>query len=206
MGPKPIAILKFVGSISLGLLTGVSYTLSTIALPSLLTLPSASSASHALTHLGTRALTDLRIWASVATTSFLAAYLLSPRGARHPYLLWTALLGASSALTDLVRPPHRSSSSAPRRSDDKQRRAQPQPLPRGIEASYEVLGDGSSDAGGALSATASDTDEDVNGEEVRAAMEHFRRGQTLRTAVAGLAFAMSVVGIWGDGYSAFSRF
>jgi autophagy-related protein 33 len=42
-------------------------------------------------------------------------------------------------------------------------------------------------------------EEDVNGEEVREQMEGFMMTQIVRTVVAGIGFAMSVVGIWGDG-------
>lgn len=64
-----------------------------------------------------------------------------------------------------------------------------------MDASYEVLGtsDRESEASG------EDMDDDVNGEEVREEMEGFMWTQVIRTCVAGTAFAMSVVGIWGDG-------
>ena len=44
-----------------------------------------------------------------------------------------------------------------------------------------------------------DLEDDVNGEEVREEMEGFMLTQIVRTCVSGMAFAMSVVGIWGDG-------
>jgi len=40
----------------------------------------------------------------------------------------------------------------------------------------------------------------VNGEMVRKGMERFRVAQAVRAAVAGCGFVMSVVGIWGDGF------
>ena len=43
-------------------------------------------------------------------------------------------------------------------------------------------------------------EDDVNGEVVREAMEVWRRGQFIKAGVTGLGFAMSVVGIWGDGF------
>jgi len=66
-----------------------------------------------------------------------------------------------------------------------------------MDASYEVLGHGDSNSEGTLSGE--EMDEDVNGEEVREQLEGFMTSQIVRTAVAGLGFAMSVVGIWGDG-------
>lgn len=40
----------------------------------------------------------------------------------------------------------------------------------------------------------------VNGEKVRAELEDYRTVQAVRAVVSGMAFAMGVVGIWGDGY------
>lgn len=42
--------------------------------------------------------------------------------------------------------------------------------------------------------------EEVNGEVVREEMEAWRWGQAVRSAVWGLGWGMSVVGIWGDGF------
>jgi autophagy-related protein 33 len=64
-----------------------------------------------------------------------------------------------------------------------------------MEASYEVLGDSHSEG----TSEGDEVDEEVNGEEVRTAMEGFKLSQSVRLALSGLAFAMSVVGIWGDG-------
>lgn len=41
--------------------------------------------------------------------------------------------------------------------------------------------------------------DDVNGEEVRQAVERMKFTEGVRAAVAGVAFAMQVVGVWGDG-------
>lgn len=65
-----------------------------------------------------------------------------------------------------------------------------------MEASYDVLCDSHSEE------TASNNDEgddEINGEEVRTAVEGFWLNQTVRAVLAGTGFAMSVVGIWGDG-------
>ena len=63
-----------------------------------------------------------------------------------------------------------------------------------MDASYEVVGQDSNSEG-----TSGEEEDEVNGEEVRMQMEGFMTGQIVRTAIAGLGFAMSVVGIWGDG-------
>jgi autophagy-related protein 33 len=41
--------------------------------------------------------------------------------------------------------------------------------------------------------------DDVNGEQVREAVERKKLNESVKAAFAGLAFAMSVVGLWGDG-------
>ncbi|EEQ84620.1 hypothetical protein RJZ56_002040 [Blastomyces dermatitidis] len=87
----PITVSKFVGTISLGLLTGISYATSTIAIPSLQSLPDASSASRTLKELQVRTSKHvLRLSHITAITLFTAFTLSSPRR-RHPYLIWTAL-------------------------------------------------------------------------------------------------------------------
>ena len=65
-----------------------------------------------------------------------------------------------------------------------------------MDASYEVLGASDKESEGSISGQ---EEEDVNGEEVRVQMEGFMMTQVVRTVVAGIGFAMSVVGIWGDG-------
>lgn len=65
-----------------------------------------------------------------------------------------------------------------------------------MDASYEVLGASDRDSEGTVSET---EEEEVNGEEIRERMKGFTTGQLVRTAIAGVGFAMSVVGIWGDG-------
>jgi autophagy-related protein 33 len=68
---------------------------------------------------------------------------------------------------------------------------------RQMDASYEVLGASDRDSEGTVSGE--EMEEEVNGEEVRQQMEGFMLSQVVRTAVAGIGFMMSVVGIWGDG-------
>lgn len=41
--------------------------------------------------------------------------------------------------------------------------------------------------------------DDVNGEQVRVAVENKKFNESVKATFAGLAFAMSVVGLWGDG-------
>lgn len=72
---------------------GVSYSLSTITLPSLAVLPSAARAARALATIQERATRRILTLASISSISLVTCYTLaSPRG-KHPYLLYTALAG-----------------------------------------------------------------------------------------------------------------
>ena len=80
-------------------------------------------------------------------------------------------------------------------------RSTPQPRARKtknrqMDASYEVLGHDTNSEG---TLSGEEAEDEVNGEEVRQQMEGFMTSQVVRTVVAGLGFAVSLVGIWGDG-------
>ncbi|KAL6869713.1 Autophagy- protein 33 [Amphichorda felina] len=183
-----VSVLKFVGTVSLGLLTGVSYSVSTLTLPTLANLPSASGCSHALTTLTSYLRLPVLTLTTLASAPFLLSFALSPRSARHPYLVYSSLLAILSAAAPslLPQPP----AAAPRPS-----RKQPSPAraPRNLEASYEVLGDVHSEA------PSEEEVDEFNGEEVRAELDGIARGFLVRAGLATLGFAMAVVGIWGDG-------
>ncbi|KAI9667003.1 MAG: hypothetical protein M1829_005610 [Trizodia sp. TS-e1964] len=83
---------------SLGILTGVSYSLSELTAPSLLLLPSATTGFQILSHLEEFSIITFRALSSISAASFLLAYTLSPRQGRHPYLIWATLLVAGAAL------------------------------------------------------------------------------------------------------------
>ncbi|KAK7538542.1 uncharacterized protein J3D65DRAFT_332995 [Phyllosticta citribraziliensis] len=95
-----VAICKFVGTISLGLLTGVSYTLSSTALPALLELPTAAHAYTTFLTLQSTAKHHVRALTATAVTSLSLAFILSPARSRHPYLLWTSLVAAAGGAVD----------------------------------------------------------------------------------------------------------
>lgn len=164
--------------------------------------------STAKRHLGTLT--------SVSTSSFLLAFLLSPKPVRHPYLLYTSILVASSGVvtSDFVAPylfinkSPSSSSSTPAASlaatAKKQKKEHAAAKRAQMEASYEVLGSGSSAHSdeGTVSGEDIEAEEvarEVNGEEVRTEVEGFLKKQAVQTAISGLGFLMAVVGIWGDG-------
>ncbi|KAF2803627.1 uncharacterized protein BDZ99DRAFT_427077 [Mytilinidion resinicola] len=168
--PSPtVALCKFVGTISLGLLTGVSASLTSLTLPSLFNLPSAVNARDALTYLSTRTRTVTTYLRNTALISLFAAYALSPRSSRHPYLFYTSLLAlASGSGVDFA-----------------------------LAAQDKRAGGSRSHA--SIADLNVETPEDLNGEQVRQAVEGMRYTEGMRAAVSGLAFAMGVVGIWGDG-------
>ncbi|KAL6243634.1 hypothetical protein RBB50_009627 [Rhinocladiella similis] len=186
--PCPISITKFVGTISLGLLTGTSYTLTTITLPSLALLPSASLAARTLATIQTQSSRHILTLASVSSLSLITAFsLASPRG-RHPYLLWTALVafiggqGVEYWYNGLSRFPSLSSTRSK----------------RGKASVARGISPGGSDSG-FIEVEASATEDQVNGEKVEMEMARERRIQKVRSWIAGVGFAMGVVGIWGDG-------
>ncbi|KAI0482751.1 hypothetical protein GGR56DRAFT_670593 [Xylariaceae sp. FL0804] len=204
MASKKVSFLKFVGTVSLGLLTGTSYTLSTLTIPPLLELPSASAAARAFRSLASTASTHLAALSGVSGSAFLLAFALSPRGYRHPYLLYTSLFCLGTRLTDYVVPavfgrpsPSDSSAAARRRATLAQARREKAAAKR-MEASYEVLGDSHSDEGTSASGEEA-VEDDTNGEEVRSEVEFFVRNQIAQTAMAGVGFMMAIVGLWGDG-------
>ncbi|KAI1197740.1 hypothetical protein F5X97DRAFT_324163 [Nemania serpens] len=198
MASKKVAVLKFVGTVSLGLLTGTSYTLSTFTIPSLLELSSASTAAKSFRSLASSATARLTTLSGIAGSAFLLAFAFSPSGYRHPYLIYTSLFCFGTRLTDYVTPSIFGKPSS-RSAADQQRAARVQArkekaAARRMVASYEVLGDSHTEEG-----DNEFVDEEVNGEEVRSEVEVFVRDQLVRTAVAGLGFAVAVLGIWGDG-------
>ncbi|KAF2107155.1 hypothetical protein BDV96DRAFT_589789 [Lophiotrema nucula] len=159
-----ISVFKFVGTISLGLLTGVSASLSTLALPSLLTLPTAVTARTTLTYLSSKTRILSAYLRHITTFSLFSAYLLSPRRFRHPYLLYTSIFAAVSGPGVDYAIAYREGTNARRETLD-----------------LEAQGD------------------DVNGEQVRHAVERMRSTESARAIISGAAFAMGVVGLWGDG-------
>ncbi|EGO59576.1 hypothetical protein NEUTE1DRAFT_116569 [Neurospora tetrasperma FGSC 2508] len=213
MTTRGVSVLKFVGTVSLGLLTGVSFTLSTLTIPALLTLPSANDAARALESLSTSAKKHLRTLSTISGSAFAIAYYLSPRAYRHPYLIYTSLLVFGSRfitsgffgpyfsfITPAVPASFSSGMSSvsfvTARSSQQKKKSS---TPRGLEASYEVLGDPSHSEATSGSEDVEEELANVNGEEVRANVEVFLKKNIVQSVVAGVAFLMSVVGIWGDG-------
>lgn len=193
--------------------------MSTLTVPTLLTLPSASTASRAFHSLTSTARTHLRSLAGISSSAFFLAFVLSPRSFRHPYLMYTSVLVACSRLVvaDAIAPylltlpkaqSSSGSSSAQSSKDQKKQRA----AARRMEMSYDMIGsdvhsevtlDSASDRSVEDETTTAGSSDGVNGEEVRGEVEGFLKKQVLSTAVSGLGFLMAVVGIWGDGAASY---
>ncbi|KAK4059762.1 hypothetical protein Trihar35433_10578 [Trichoderma harzianum] len=168
---------------------GVSYTVSAVTLPTLLQLPSSSSAAHALTSLQSSLRLPVLALSSLAAAPLFLSFVCSPRYARHPYLFYTSVLAVLSVVVPGYLPqPAATTSKSPSARKTTSSRAR-------MEASYEVLGDSHSEGD-----LPSESElEDVNGEEVRANVEGTARAYLVKTGFAAAAFVLSVVGLWGDG-------
>ncbi|KAI0102195.1 hypothetical protein GGR51DRAFT_562865 [Nemania sp. FL0031] len=203
MASKKVSVLKFVGTVSLGLLTGTSYTLSSLTIPSLLELSSASTAAKAFRSLASTATVHLTTLSTISGSAFFLAFILSPSGYRHPYLIYTSLFCFGTRLSDYITPsifgkPTSNSTAAKKRADLAQARRE-KAAARSMVASYEMLGESHTEESAASGSGDDLLDEEINGEEVRSEVEFFGRSQIVRTAVAGFGFTMAVLGVWGDG-------
>ncbi|KAJ5104800.1 hypothetical protein NUU61_002147 [Penicillium alfredii] len=180
----PITVTKFVGTVSLGLLTGLSYSTAAITVPALKLLPTSTTASRSLNEvkrLGRKHALNL---AGLANTCLTFAYCISPARRKHPYLLW---MGATTVLAsyglDLW-------------------------FNRQVGIKQWACGAVQDATGLALcskSAAKKDDDlvvveaeEDVNGEMVQREMDKERRLHRARAWLSGAAFSMGIVGLWGD--------
>ncbi|KAL1974515.1 hypothetical protein VTN31DRAFT_4719 [Thermomyces dupontii] len=184
----PIRITKFVGTVSLGLLTGLSYSMANIVIPSLKALPTAANGTRALKALKRSSRKHALRLANLSTGCLLFAWLVAPKRAKHPYLLWvsiTSTLGAfgvdywfnrqlglkgwaCGVLGDLDVP-------------SLGLRKQPSQSPKKDEDLVVV-----------------EAESDVNGEMVEQDMDQERKLHSVRTWLSGAALTMAIVGLWGD--------
>lgn len=175
-------------------LQGTSYTLSTLTLPTLALLPSATHASRTLTALQLSATRTTLTLASISSLSLITAYTLASSRNKHPYLLWTALVsfiggqGIEYYYNGLQRFPTFRSRKAVAPQDD------------GVRG-RKAMGDSEYVSVGRETSSGSEEEKEfaVNGEKVEMEMARERKVQFVRTIVSGVGFMMGVVGIWGDG-------
>ncbi|KAL8679049.1 MAG: hypothetical protein Q9186_004636 [Xanthomendoza sp. 1 TL-2023] len=177
---RTISISKFVGTISLGLLTGLSYTLSTTTVPPLLALPSATPAHSTFRHLRTLTQRHQLVLSTLSASSLVMAYILSPSRARHPYLLWATLATAvgwgSEAYAKVIGKAEQKGVVNDKRSKNMRK-----------EGSWTEDEEWVNEEG------------NVNGEVVREGMEGWRVKQGIKAGIWGVGWFMAVVGMWGDG-------
>ena len=110
--------------------------------------------------------------------------MLAPRGARHPYLLWTALPVLSVSAWEIYSAPP-SSSSSPTTKGKSVRTG-------GHWGSGSEDEDGWRDVADAEAAAAGG----INGESVRDSLLEFEQEKLVKGAVYGAAFIVGLVGIW----------
>ncbi|KAF2836834.1 hypothetical protein M501DRAFT_996513 [Patellaria atrata CBS 101060] len=188
--PKPaVTVLKFVGTVSLGLLTGLTYTLSTTLPATLLSLPTSPTCHTALCTLQRTSSLHRTILTSLTLLTLPLSFLLSPRRIRHPYLLWVSLLTVAGHNTGTLYNFYNSVTAKGSGGG-------------GSRAVSPSQGSGSEDGRGEGSyVDVRGVEEgDVNGEEVRRGVEEMRVVEGIRTAVIGTGFLLGVIGIWGDAY------
>jgi len=201
MPSTTVTLCKFVGTISLGLLTvtppraftyhltvqltfvqGVSYTIATTTLPPILALPTAQPASTTFQHL--RALTHRRqlILSTLSASALSLAYILSPPRGKHPFLLWATLAVGLGYSKDIY-----------------------------VNLKARISRKAKDSNGGASGSESGDEDWEVegastgslNGEAVREGMERWRGKQLLRGVAFAGAWLVTVVGLWGDGMAVY---
>ncbi|KAF3395995.1 hypothetical protein F1880_006744 [Penicillium rolfsii] len=180
----PITISKFVGTVSLGLLTGLSYSTATITIPSLQLLPTATTASRCLNEVKRLNRKHALRLSSLANTCLLFAYCVSPPRRQHPFLVWMCVASTVSSYgLDLW-------------------------FNREMGLKnwfFDIIYDTTCVSLGKQTSSKKDDDlvvveaeEDVNGESVRREMDKERRLQRARAWLAGIALSVGVVGLWGD--------
>ncbi|KAI6249682.1 Autophagy-related protein 33 [Erysiphe necator] len=196
MADRILHILKISGVVSLGLLTGFSYSLSSLAFPFFLNCDSIKSFQD-FKIISNRSLNHIRALAGFSSSSFLLAYFFAPYMQKHPYLLWTSLMVGSSFIIDLIPSSVvglQNSTICKGSSKDAKTSGKHN---NQLDASYELL------------AKSNHSDDEIyetesygSGKSVEF-RSHLLK-ERLRTAFTGIGFAMSVVGIWGDGFNGFT--
>ncbi|KAI9929849.1 hypothetical protein ASPWEDRAFT_35055 [Aspergillus wentii DTO 134E9] len=181
----PITVTKFVGTVSLGILTGLSYSTSTITVPSLQLLPTSANAARSLNEVKRlNRKHGLRL-ANLTNGCLLFAYCISPKHRKHPYLVWMCVTSTLASYgVDLF--------------FNRQKG-----FVAWIQSVAQDVG-----CGRLCRKSAAKKDEDivlveaeennVNGEIIQQEMTRERRLNCARAWFSGLGLAMGIVGLWGD--------
>ncbi|KAJ5958673.1 uncharacterized protein N7479_005823 [Penicillium vulpinum] len=180
----PISVSKFVGTVSLGLLTGLSYSTSAITIPALQLLPTATTAVRSLNEV--KRLTRryaLRL-SFLTNACFCFAWCLSSPRRRHPYMIWLWIFSTVSAHgVDFWFNRHlgfKNWASA---------------VIRDV-SHFSLVQDSNTTKDEDLAMV--EAQEDVNGETVQREMDRERRLHRARTWLSGIALSIGIVGLWGD--------
>ncbi|KAL3480448.1 hypothetical protein BJX99DRAFT_220258 [Aspergillus californicus] len=179
----PITVTKFIGTISLGLLTGLSYSTSTIFVPSLSLLSTSTNASKSLKEAQRLHRKHSLRLANTANVCLLFAYSISPRHRKHPYLVWTSIM-ATVASYGVDYWFHRQDGFMA------WIRSVTQDL--GCLSMFTKFQKKEDDI------VVVEAEENVNGESVQRELENERRLQGVRTMFSGMALSMGIIGLWGD--------
>ncbi|KAK2739444.1 hypothetical protein FQN57_006573 [Myotisia sp. PD_48] len=243
----PITTAKFVGTFTVGLSTGLSYSIFSIALPALQSLPTASAAAQALAHIQTRMRRKILTLSNIAIVSLVTAFALSSPRRRHPYLILTSVVtfigglglewgtnhasfiqgsgstiepsylsslcgcsktssGSTSSrsgccfasLRNLFFGPTNAGITGPARTEDEESSGGSSEIEIVEQSEVESAGHNVNAEYAPLPASVAADLPDVNGEQVKLAMEREYSLQRARTWIMGIAFSMGVIGIWGD--------
>jgi len=207
-----------VGTVSLGLSTGLSYSLSRITIPALQSMPTASHANRSLQEVKRRSRQHAFRLANVVNGCFLFAYFISSRRRKHPYLLWVSLTSTigtfgvdywfnreqglqswlRSTIADVCVPCLRAKSS---RHDDLDNPTLSSSL---LSSTSNKRTDGdliiieNNTPSTSPTETGSSSSSITNGESVERDMERERRLQRCRAWLSGVALTMGIIGLWGD--------
>ncbi|KAJ5646283.1 hypothetical protein N7490_002655 [Penicillium lividum] len=180
----PITVTKFVGTVSLGLLTGMSYSTASITIPALKLLPSSTAASRCLNEVKRLNRKHALRLSSLTNTCILFAYSVSPPRRQHPYLVWMCVISTVSTYgLDLFFNRHMGLKNWVLATIQ-----DTTGLNLGLQPTSKKEDD----------LVVVEAEEDVNGESVQREMDGERRLQRARTLLAGLALSMGIVGLWGD--------
>ncbi|TQS38228.1 hypothetical protein Golomagni_01272 [Golovinomyces magnicellulatus] len=197
MAEKVASTLKISGVFSLGLLTGFSYSMSTLILPTILSVCTSNNSSNITRPVSKSSANHLRILTFISSSSLFLAYILSPRTQKHPYLLWATLFASSSFVVDLYQCSQNCSHNFATSQESVMDSKVSARIDRRLDSSYEVL------------SKVNQSDDDENEEKIEHNEEsHYQLKSLLltervRTTLTSAGFIMSIVGIWGDRFSGF---
>lgn len=204
----PITVTKFVGTVSLGLLTvsakkkrnsynhrepelmqqsqnqGMSYSTSAITVPSLKLLPTSVTGSRCINEVKRLNRKHALRLSSIANTCFLFSFAISPPRRKHPYLVWVCVVSTLGSYgLDLFFNRHMGFKNW------------------ALTAIQDTTGlclGGKPAAKKDEDLVVVDDEEDVNGESVQREMDNERRLGCARAWMSAIALSMCIVGLWGD--------